>query len=237
MRHFDWNVFARLDNPVVRTYQDEEDLAVHLLFDRSASMSFGEPTKAEAGRRFAAAFGYVALGAGDALFLNELGTREPPAPPIRGRANYPKLVRRLSPEPPTGRQGLAASLRRFAASDARSGLAIVLSDGLDAGIESGVRALAARGHEVLFLQILSSLDLDPDLEGDLRLLDAESNAVVEITANSYALRGYLANLQAHQRRLGDAVRRGGGRFASLRSDSSVEDFLRTTGRREAWFVR
>lgn len=237
LRHFDWNVFARLDNPVVRTYQDEEDLAVHLLLDRSASMSFGDPTKADAARRFAAAFGYVALGAGDALFLTALGAREQPAPPIRSRANYPKLVRRLSSELPAGREGLASSLRRFASGDARPGLAVVLSDGLDPDIGAAVRALAARGHEVLFLQVLSTLDLDPDIEGDLRLLDSESEGIVEITANSYALRGYRSNLLAHQERLQEAVRRGGGRFATVRSDVSIEDFLRTTGRREAWVVR
>ncbi|MCW5942013.1 MAG: DUF58 domain-containing protein [Fimbriimonadaceae bacterium] len=237
LRHFDWNVYARLENAVVRTYQDEEDLAVHLLLDRSASMSFGDPSKAQAARRFAAAFGHVALGAGDALFLVSLGTREAPAPPIRGRATYPKLVRRLSSDPPEGREGLARSLRAFAAGDARPGLAILLSDGLDPDIEAGVRALASRGHEVLFLQILSAVDLEPDLEGDLRLLDSETDGTVEITANSYALRGYQANLRAHQARIAEAVRRCGGRIATVRSEASVEDFLRTTGRREAWVVR
>ncbi|MEZ5163391.1 MAG: DUF58 domain-containing protein [Fimbriimonadaceae bacterium] len=42
LRHLDWNVLARLDTPIVKTYQDEEDLAVHLLVDLSPSMNFGD---------------------------------------------------------------------------------------------------------------------------------------------------------------------------------------------------
>src|SRR5579862_6818986 len=45
LRHLDWNVLARLDNAVVKSYRDEEDLAVHLLIYASPSMNFGAPTK------------------------------------------------------------------------------------------------------------------------------------------------------------------------------------------------
>src|SRR5690348_18424364 len=55
LRHLDWNVLARLDSPIMKTYRDEEDLAVHLLVDGSASMEFGEPTKLEGAKRIAAA--------------------------------------------------------------------------------------------------------------------------------------------------------------------------------------
>src|SRR5205814_89806 len=45
LRHLDWNVLARLEAPVIKTYQDELDLAVYLLLDCSRSMSFGDPSK------------------------------------------------------------------------------------------------------------------------------------------------------------------------------------------------
>src|SRR5947209_4991141 len=79
LRHLDWNVLARLDNAVTRTYRDEEDLAVHLLLDDSPSMAFGEPTKLLAARELAAAFGYLGLCGGDAVTPVRLGRREPPA--------------------------------------------------------------------------------------------------------------------------------------------------------------
>jgi len=40
LRRLDWNVYARLDKPVLKLLEDEEDLAVHLWLDTSGSMGF-----------------------------------------------------------------------------------------------------------------------------------------------------------------------------------------------------
>src|SRR5918999_6170764 len=40
VRHIDWNVTARLDEPFVRQYTEERDLTAWLVLDRSASMRF-----------------------------------------------------------------------------------------------------------------------------------------------------------------------------------------------------
>ena len=55
LRHLDWNVLARLETPVMKTYQDEEDLAVYLVVDATGSMSFGEPSKLVFAKKLAAA--------------------------------------------------------------------------------------------------------------------------------------------------------------------------------------
>ena len=235
LRHLDWNVLARLDSPVMRTYRDEEDLAVHLLLDDSPSMSFGEPTKAQVARELAAALGYTGLLGGDAVTPIRLGRRQPPPPVMRGRAAYGRFVSWLSREPGEEIPGpLADSVRSFVASKARKGLAIVLSDGLDPEAPAAIRALVGRGHEVWFIQILSDLDLDPDLEGDLRLVDGEGGTAVDITANSHALRLYRENLARHNAALSEAARRGGGRYALFRSGDPIENFIRDVLRREGW---
>jgi uncharacterized protein (DUF58 family) len=248
LRHLDWNVLARLEAPMMKTYQDEEDLAVHLLLDSSPSMDFGEPTKAASAARLVCAIGYVALNGGDAVYPRQLGRREPPIAALRGRSAYPRLAAWASAaaEPreegvanplsngKTKGAGLAGSLRAFVNSSARSGLAFVLSDGLDPEAAGAVRALGGRGHEVLFLQILSDVELDPDLEGDLRLLDSEAGQPVEITANSYALKEYRRRLEEHNRSLREAVLRVGGRHALVRPDQSLEEILKGVLKREGW---
>ena len=235
LRHLDWNVLARLDSPVMRTYRDEEDLAVHVLLDDSPSMTFGEPTKARAARDLAAAFGYVGLLGGDAVAPVRLGRREAPLSALRGRASYGRYAAWLSREASDGAPtGLAASLRAFAASRARPGVAVVLSDGLDPEFPNALRALVGRGHEVWAVQVLSDLDLDPDLEGDLRLVDGEGGAPTEITANSGTLKAYRENLQRHNAALSDAAKRGGGRYALFRSGTPLEEFVKGTLKREGW---
>ncbi|MFY1669020.1 DUF58 domain-containing protein [Plantactinospora sp. WMMB334] len=49
VRHIDWNVTARLDEPYVRQYTEDRELTAWLVVDRSASMRFGRPRDAAGG--------------------------------------------------------------------------------------------------------------------------------------------------------------------------------------------
>lgn len=61
LRHVDWNVFARLDRFFIKIFQEEQDLAVHVVLDASASMDAGNPNKLLFAQRLAMALGYAAL--------------------------------------------------------------------------------------------------------------------------------------------------------------------------------
>ncbi len=237
LRHLDWNVLARLDTPVMRTYQDEEDLAVHLLLDSSPSMDFGEPTKLQQAKRVAGALAYVALNSGDAVHPRALGLRAQPPRAARGRSGYPRVASFIDDTRPSeGGPSLASSLRLFASSAVRAGVVVLLSDGLDPDIAAGLRAIGARGHELLFLQILSDVELDPDLEGDLRLIDGEGGTPAEITANGMVLKEYRRRLQEHNGSIVENVRRIGGRHALVTPDRPIEAILRDTFKREGWLT-
>ena len=60
-RAIDWNIYQRLDRLFVRLYSSDQDLAVHLLLDCSASMAVGDPVKFDQARRLAAALAYVGV--------------------------------------------------------------------------------------------------------------------------------------------------------------------------------
>jgi uncharacterized protein (DUF58 family) len=233
LRHLDWNVLARLDSTVMRTYQDEEDLAVHLLLDVSASMGFGEPSKADVARRLALAMGYVALSGGDTLYPRFLNARNVRAIPMRGRSAYARAVA-WSDSPPERPEGFASGLRAFLSARVRTGLVIIVSDALDPDAPSLIRALGGRGHEVQLLQILSPIELDPDLEGDLRLVDAEGGPAVEITANGSVLREYRSRLAAHNDAIADAILRVGGRYRQITTEWDVARVAQHVWKREGW---
>lgn len=237
LRHLDWNVLARLGTPIIRTYQDEQDLAVHLLLDCSASMDFGTPTKFEQARRLACAIGYIALTGTDAVFPRAIGKREAPLQAMRGRAAYHRLAPWCLACEPTHSGGLGVGLREFAAGSARAGLGVLLTDGLDPDIGAALRVLAGRRHEVALVQILSAEELDPDIEGDLRLLDSESCAAVEVTAHSQTLREYRRRLDEHCEKVREECRRIGGRYLLVRADEPLDAIIGNKLSREGWVTR
>jgi uncharacterized protein (DUF58 family) len=235
LRHLDWNVLARLNTPVTKTYQDEEDLAVHVLLDTSPSMQFGEPSKLDCAKKYACALGFLGLAGGDAVYPRALGNRERPLPALRGRSSMNRLTRwaeNLQPaEEPTT---LNSALRQFAGASVRAGLVILVSDGLDPDVTTAIRILAGRGHEILFLQVLSHIELDPDLEGDLRLIDGEGGRPADITANGAVLKEYVERLRTHNDALRDTVLRVGGRYALIRPDEPFDKVLSHTLKRQRW---
>jgi hypothetical protein len=132
------------------------------------------------------------------------------------------------------RATLAEAIREFSLTSARAGLAVVLSDGLDPAIAPALRKLAGRGHEIAFVQVLSREELDPDLEGDLRLLDCETGAAVEVTAHGHALKEYRRRLDVHCASIAEECRRVGGRYVQAVAGEPLEEFVRDKLKRQGW---
>lgn len=235
LRHLDWNILARLGQPVIKTYQDEEDLAVYLLVDCSASMNFGTPTKFEAAQKLSMGLGFLALSSQDAVLPRPIGFRERPIAALRGAPSVVRLAAWVQALQPESDRGLSVSLREFAGSSERPGMALLFSDGLDEKIITSLRILAGRGHEIGFIQILSGEEIDPDIEGDLRLLDAESGQPVEITANSGALKEYKQRLKEHCDAIANECRRLGGRYVRVVPEESLSDVIRLL-KKEGWLA-
>ncbi len=223
LRRIDWNIYARLERPFVKLFEEEEDLAVHILLDASGSMDWGEDGDEAArvqgdksrnkwgyARRLAAALGYVTLAAGDRLTVAELQTPNSKlqtlnsAPqtqfgPVRGRGHTLRLFEWLESLEAEGTTDLNASLRAYAISGGRSGLAVLISDLFSpAGYIEGLTALAARGYEVAIIHVLSPDEAEPPLAGDLRLLDVETGEPQEVTIDRRIRALYRRRLAAWQ---------------------------------------
>ncbi len=211
-RYIDWNIYSRLDRLFVKLFSEEEDINVHLLIDRSASMGFASapdaPPPVGAGRggglglpftkldyavRVAAAIGYIGLvnldrvgAAGfDRRITASLG-------PGRGRAQTQHLFRFLGALAPGERSDLSAAMREYVHTTRRRGLLVLLSDLLmPGGYAEGLKLARAHHFDLFLIHVLSEEDLTPPLAGDLRLIDSESGTATEVTVDGPALRAYL----------------------------------------------
>jgi uncharacterized protein (DUF58 family) len=203
LRALDWNLYARLEKLFVKLFIEEEDVNVHVLLDASASMDGGTPDKLLFGKRAAAALAYVGLASYDRISMAVLQGRVARRfSPVRGTGRVFQVLADLSGvKPHNGPTDLVSACRHYAAQITQRGPLILISDLFDDNVERAISELAGTRCDVAVLHTLSSDELDPPLEGDLRLVDRETGEGVNVTADLFTLDAYRARLAAWQARL------------------------------------
>ncbi len=232
LRYLDWSLYGRLDRLFIRLYEEERELPVTLFLDASESMSFGEPRKFDFARQIVAAVAHVALCGFDRVSVRVFPDREVNRKAqlaisnVRGRQSSLRLIRHLNQLVAGERGELNEALRQGAIESKRVGLAIVVSDLLDeSGYRDGLKALVARGFQVIVVQILSPEELHPSTFGDLRVVDAETGTVREVTFGKFHRRRYQTAVRAYIDQVAEFCTARGVAFWSVTSDSLIEDLL------------
>ena len=101
------------------------------------------------------------------------------------------------------------------------GVVILFSDLLDPGADRIIRELAATGSELIVLHVLSPDELDPAMEGDLRLVDVETGDGVDVTVDLATLDAYKARLTAWKQTFADLAARRRASYVDLSSDANL----------------
>lgn len=212
LRFLDWSIYGRLDRLMVKLFHDEEDLAVHLLVDGSASMEFGEPSKRLYALRVAAAVGYVAL-AGQCrvrpAVLRAPDRLESPGY-LRGMGSAPRLLGFLEGAAAAGPNGVDGGLRRLASEVRPKGVVVLVSDLMDRdGVDGALSALARSRGDAFAIQVLDPFELDPSLDGEFRLVDSEDGSRAEVSVTPEVLAAYRRRVGAYLAAVDGACRRRG----------------------------
>src|SRR3954470_6716863 len=242
LRYLDWNLYGRLERLFLKLYEEERELPVRIFLDASESMSFGEPRKFDFARQVAAAVGYVALCGFDRVTVRVFPDNPEEAAvrgslrAVRGRKSSLTFFQNLGQLTAKGSANFNQALRRGALEARQAGVAIVLSDFLDpAGYETGLSALVSRGFQVTAVQILSPEELNPGTYGDLKLIDAESGSIQEVTFGRYRLRAYQQTVQNFCQRLREFCQTRGITYFLVSSDTPLEQLLlRQLREAEVW---
>jgi len=227
LRQLDWNVYARLERLFVKLFVEEEDVTVSLLIDASASMAAGRPEKLLFAKRAAAALGYIGLASEDRIAVSSLGGRGARRHvALRGSGRVFRLLSTVSGiAAAKGPTDLVAAARHAAAQLTGRGLVILISDLLDPAADKVIRELAATGSELIVLHVLSPEEVDPALEGDLRLVDSETGDGVDVTLDVATLDAYRQRLADWRAGLADLAARRRATYVELTSDVPLTDLV------------
>ena len=227
LRFVDWNTYARLDRLFLKLFLEEEDLHFYALVDTSESMNFGTPTKLEFAKRLAAALGFIGLIRSDRVKIETLG--QPvgqPGPSLRGRQSVWRMLDYLNGIQPTETTSLATGIKNFCLRNSGRGIVVLISDMMDKnGYEEGLRYLMAQRMDPYIVQILAEEEVEPEIKGDLRLIDCEDADETEISVSVPLLKRYKQTLAAFVSGLQEFCTRRGMGYLLARSSQPVDQLV------------
>jgi uncharacterized protein (DUF58 family) len=212
----DWALYARTERLQLRQFEEEEDLSVWFLVDRSASMAMAPPGTVhllDRALQITAALAYIALGNLDRVAVVPFGEEvQAPGRTLRGRPQFFRILRTLSAIRPVGRTALEASVCTFTRHDPRRGLVVLVSDFYDpAGLGRALTDLAVRGHEPLVLHLCDQSLLDTGAQGDLSLVDVETGEARDVVMTPALMARYREAFAEFQASIAHAARQAGAR--------------------------
>jgi uncharacterized protein (DUF58 family) len=194
VRAIDWNVTARFGHQYIKIFEEERELTLLLVVDRSGSEEFGSPVRTvergvevAAVRARAAARPHDRVGA--LIFSGEI---DHVVPPGKGRLHALRIIRDLvAVRPHTRATNLAAALIYAERLLRHRSVVVVLSDFRAPVWQVPLRRLSLR-HEVVAITVDDAREYTLPAAGWIELEDAESAARVLVDTSHGASRLRMA---------------------------------------------
>jgi len=241
-RYLDWAAYGRLDRLLLRLFQQDEDLAITLMVDVSASMLAGGAAggpKADYARRLTAALSYIGLSNLDRIRLTAFAEGEVAALRTRrGRGQIFSALDFLAGLRVGGRTDLRRTADQLGQHLSERGLVVVISDFLAQGgelpvadFEDGLGRLRFQGHEVWAILVESPEEIHPPESGEIELVDAETGQVAQLRVTPEAVAGYLARREKFLQRFDHWTMKQGIAHLRARTDMPVDELVLDVMRR------
>ncbi len=203
VRHIDWNVTARLQQPYVRQFTEDRELTAWFLLDLSGSIDFGsERTKRKVSTDFVAVLARLLTRHGNRvgamLYGNSL---DEVLPASNGRAHVLRLMQRMlayrAPQAKNQTE-LQDFIQRAAPLMRRRSTVFVVSDFISSPGWARALGTLAQRHEVVAVRLYDPAEMNlPDI-GMVTLQDAETGEQLWVDTNDPHLRARYAQLADQQ---------------------------------------
>ena len=232
VRHIDWNVTARLQQPYVRQFTEDRELAAWFLLDLSASVDFGSGERAKRGvaREFVGVLARLLTRHGNRVGALLYGTEVDTVIPARaGRLHVLHLLQRMAQRPAEAPPG-ATQLRDLLIAGQRivkrRSTVFVVSDFISPpGWEQALAELSRR-HDVTAVRLYDPLEMElPDL-GLVTLRDAETGEQLLVDTQDEGFRArFAAAAKAREDELLGALAGAGVDTLELATDDDLLDAI------------
>jgi uncharacterized protein (DUF58 family) len=241
VRHIDWNVTARLQQPHVRVFTEDREMAAWFLLDLSPSVDFGSGAQ----RKSELLLGFVAVLArlisrhGNRVGSVQYGAQgqakvDAVLPARGGRAQVLRLMQMVrrgvtastTPSKTNGVTRLSDLLKSATHAVRQRSTVFVVSDFIsEPGWEKPLGELARR-HDVVAVRLLDPLELNlPDL-GLVTVRDAETGEQLLVDTHDSGFRQRFARIAAQREaQLRESLSRAGVDTLELATDDDLAEAI------------
>lgn len=224
-RRIDWNAYGRFDKLFVKLFMEEQEAVINIFVDSSKSMDFGSPKKSELALKLAGVLSFLALNNLDRVCINSL-TKDSfkQSTAVTGRSMFDRCIAFLEAISFTGETDLNASIKK---KDTKGrGLSVIISDFFTAGgIEEAIKYLLYKKQDVFLIHVLSPEELNPEMEGQVRLLDSETGRSMDVAVTPVLLKRYQSKLNEFESGIREFCSRMGASYIQVSSADSIEKIV------------
>ena len=189
IKHIDWKVFGKTDRYYIKQFEEETNLACHILLDASGSMGYKSSpealSKLEYGSYMAACLAYFIMRQRDAVGLMVFDNKIRTVLPARMRQSHLKhIMAALEAAKPGGETSLSGPMHDLADGLKRRGLVILISDLLDEPekVLSALQHFRFQGHDVIVFHIMDNAELNFPFDTMTEFSDLETGLKSTVSA-------------------------------------------------------
>jgi hypothetical protein len=233
-RYIDWNIYGRLDKLLIKTFKEEEELSVHILFDVSRSMLFPEEDKKfDYAKDLVIALSYIALSSKNsvrlATMVNTDKISQNRTPFFQQKENIFVIADFLKKLIPRGELDFVNYISKYIHEvKGRRGTVVVISDFMmkPEVYTKGFNYLRFKNFDIKVIQILGETELDPFGKGSKnQVIDVETNQKMNINFSEANRKKYKAAMEEHIQRLRRFCRINRIVYSLAKTNIKFEDFI------------
>ncbi|RKD21431.1 Protein of unknown function DUF58 [Caminicella sporogenes DSM 14501] len=192
IKKVDWKAYLRTEDFYVKEFIEDKQLNVNIILDNSKSMDFGNPKKWEISKMISLGIGYITLKQMDILNVFTINDGiNCVLDNIKGKDSIYKLIEVLSKIEPKGKTDFT---QIWNLESIKPGITFIISDFFGDSLDSFMDYLYLQRNEIISIHILDTLEIQPEFEEELKLIDMETKDVRRVKIDRNVREKYLKKI-------------------------------------------
>jgi uncharacterized protein (DUF58 family) len=225
IRSIDWNVYARSERLYLKLFLEEQSKPIYSLVDASESMRFGNPSKLDYALATSAALSYAALRRYDRPEILVLQQAQIKRFHFSSQHHFFMMLPELEKIVCSGETLLNSALKKIAAARQRRGIIFLISDFYSSDGFEAIKLLASSGNELHCFHVLTAEEWDPQVRGELRMIDSENFAQAEVSISPQVIKKYRNRLNGFTEGIRKMAHQCGSSYHQLNTSTPLKEFL------------